>query len=121
MLTSTPAHAQPGIAGTDTTKAPTFNEDVATILYNNCASCHRAGQMAPMSLASYKEVRPWARAIKGKVLTREMPPWFADTRYGNFLNELLLTQDQIDTIVAWADAGAPEGADKAPTFPTFSE
>ena len=121
MLTSTPAHAQPSIAGADTTKAPTFNEDVATILYNNCASCHRADQMAPMSLASYKEVRPWARAIKGKVLTREMPPWFADTRYGNFLNELLLTQDQIDTIVAWADAGAPEGAGKAPTFPTFTE
>ncbi len=102
-------------------EAPTFNEDVAVILYDSCASCHRAGQMAPMSLASYTDARPWARAIKGKVVAREMPPWYADARYGTFRNETALTEEEIDTIVAWVDAGAPEGAGEAPRFPTFAE
>ena len=108
------------ITAAETPKALTFNEDIALILYGNCASCHRAGQMAPMSLASYKEVRPWARAIRGKVLAREMPPWYADKRYGKFLNEMALTQEEINAIVAWVDAGAPEGTGDAPAFPIFA-
>ena len=100
---------------------PTFNEDVAVILYDNCASCHRAGQVAPMALTSYTAARPWARAIKGKVVAREMPPWFADARYGRFRNEMTLTQDEVDILAAWADAGAPEGTGEAPELPTFSE
>src|SRR5687767_7853531 len=70
-----PAQATPATA-------PTFNNDVAPILYENCVSCHRPGEVAPMSLLSYKEARPWARAIKSRVLTRQMPPWGADPHYG---------------------------------------
>ena len=98
---------------------PTFNADVAPILYENCAVCHRAGQVAPMTLTSYAEVRPWARAIKGKVTSREMPPWFADPRYGNFQDVPTLSQAEIDTIAAWADGGAPQGAGPAPDAPVF--
>ena len=98
---------------------PTFNADVAPILYENCASCHRDGQVAPMSLTSYAEVRPWARAIKTKVVSREMPPWFADPRYGHFKNVPTLSQAEIDTVAAWADGGAPEGVGAEPVVPTF--
>ena len=65
-----------------------------------------------MSLSSYDEARPWAKAIKQKVVSREMPPWLADPKFGKFRNDRSLTQQQIDTIVAWADAGAPKGDDK---------
>ena len=74
---------------------PTFNKDVAPIVFNNCVSCHRPNQIAPMSLMSYQEVRPWARAIKNKVVKREMPPWFADPRFGEFRNDPRLTDEQI--------------------------
>src|SRR5438105_717840 len=82
--------------------SPTFNADIAPILYQNCATCHRAGEIAPMSLMSYKEVRPWAKSIKAKVVAREMPPWAADPHYGKFRNERRLTDQQIATLVAWA-------------------
>src|SRR5262245_11070356 len=62
----------------------TFNKDVAPILFKSCAECHRPGEAAPMSLLSYKEVRPWAKAIREKVLSREMPPWHADPHVGQF-------------------------------------
>ena len=88
---------------------PTFNKDVASIIFNNCVSCHRPDQVAPMSLMSYQEIRPWARAIKDKVTKREMPPWRADGRFGEFRNDRRLSAEQIDTIVAWADGGAPQG------------
>ena len=88
---------------------PTFNKDVAPIVFDNCVSCHRPNQIAPMSLMSYQEVRPWARAIKNKVVKREMPPWFADPRFGEFRNDPRLTDEQIKTIATWADAGAPQG------------
>ena len=101
-------------------EAPTFNAEVAPILYENCASCHRKGEVAPMPLTSYQETRPWARSIKAKVVAREMPPWFADPRYGQFKNVLALTETEIDTISAWADAGAPEGAGPAPDAPVFA-
>lgn len=87
----------------------TFNKDVLPILQKNCQGCHRPGQIAPMSLLSYKDARPWARAMKNVVVTKTMPPWFADPQYGHFLNERRLKQSEIDTIAKWADAGAPEG------------
>ena len=61
-------------------EAPTFTKDVAPILFDNCVVCHRVGEVAPMALTSYQAVRPWARAIKDKVVSREMPPWHADPR-----------------------------------------
>jgi hypothetical protein len=88
---------------------PTFNKDVAPILFNNCVTCHRPSQIAPMALMSYAQARPWARAIKDKVLKREMPPWRADERFGTFRNDRRLSAEQIKTIADWADAGAPEG------------
>jgi hypothetical protein len=100
---------------------PTFTKDVAPILYENCVVCHRQGEIAPMSLMSYQEARPWSRAIKEKVVTREMPPWHADRRFGEFRNSRGLTQQQIDTIAAWVDGGAPKGEDAdMPPTPTFA-
>ena len=91
--------------------APTFADHVAPIFYESCVNCHRPGQIAPMSLLSYQEARPWARSIKNKVETRAMPPWHLDRRIGiqNFLNDPSLTEDQIATIVKWVDTGAPQG------------
>ena len=100
--------------------APTFNKDVAAILFDNCVTCHRPNQIAPMALLSYKEARPWARAIKDKVVRGDMPPWRADAKFGTFRNDRRLTPEQIKTIVAWVDGGAPEGetplAAKLPDF-----
>ena len=101
--------------------APTFNKDVAPILFANCVACHRPGEVAPMSLLTYQDARPWAKGIKSKVLAHEMPPWFADPRYGSFQNKRGLTQAQIDTLVAWADAGAPQGTGAAPVAPQMAD
>jgi mono/diheme cytochrome c family protein len=87
----------------------TFNRDIAPIFYKNCAECHRQDDIAPMALMTYKEARPWARSIKEKVLTREMPPWSPDPKYGEFTNDHRLSQKDIQTIVAWVDQGAREG------------
>ena len=89
----------------------TFTKDVAPIFQNNCQVCHRPGSMAPMSLLTYEEARPWARSIKQKVLAREMPPWFIDKNVGvqHFSNDRSLTDDEIATILTWVDAGAPQG------------
>ena len=110
-------------AGAEAEGVPSFSKDVAPILFEKCVVCHRPGQIAPMSLISYKTTRPWARAIKEKVVAREMPPWFADANASvKFRNDRSLTQEQIDTIVAWADGGAPEGnATELPSFPEFFE
>ena len=101
-------------------ETPTYNAEVGSILLDNCASCHRPNQIAPMSLLSYRDARPWARAIKAKVEAREMPPWFTDPRYGEFANDTSLGEDQIATIVAWVDGGTPEGDGRAPEPPQFS-
>lgn len=93
----------------DRKKSVTFTKDVAPILFKNCVGCHRPDDIAPMSLLSYKEARPWARSIKEKVLTRAMPPWPADPRYGEFANDTSLSEPDINTIVAWVDQGAKEG------------
>jgi hypothetical protein len=100
----------------------TFTKHVAPILYSRCASCHRPSQMAPMSLLSYEETRPWAKAIRQRVVRREMPPWFADPAHGRFANDPSLPQAEIDTIAAWVDAGAPKGDEKdLPPMPVFTE
>ncbi|MCY4600026.1 MAG: cytochrome c, partial [Acidobacteria bacterium] len=78
---------------------PTYNGNVGRILLDNCASCHRPGQVAPMSLLNYAESRPWARAIKAKVESREMPPWFADPRFGKFSNDSSLSDAEIEAVV----------------------
>src|SRR5512137_110958 len=93
-----------------------FHKDVEPILQRNCQTCHRPGQVAPMSFLTYQNVRPWAKAMKAAVLARKMPPWFADPQHGPYLNDRSLTPNEIDMIAKWADAGAPEGDVKdAPT------
>ena len=87
----------------------TFNKDVLTIMQKRCQGCHRPGEVAPMSFLTYSDVRPWAKAIREAVLTRKMPPWFADPHYGKFSNDRSLTKGEIDTLVSWVDAGAREG------------
>jgi hypothetical protein len=108
-------------ASNDNRATVTFTKDVAPILFKNCAECHRPGEVAPMSLLSYKEVRPWARSIKEKVVNRDMPPWLADSQNTHFANDRRLSQKEIDTIVSWVDAGAPKGDDKEPAPPSFTE
>src|SRR6187399_1298237 len=93
-------------------ETPTFYKDVLPILQKNCQTCHRPGQVAPMSFLDYQSVRPWAKSMKTAVASRKMPPWFADPQYGHILNDRTLKQSDIDTIVKWADAGAPEGNPK---------
>ena len=111
-----------GSTGDSRTIAPTFNKDVAPIMYKNCVSCHRSGEIGPMSLVTYKEVRPWARAVREKVATRQMPPWHPDPHYGEWDGDRRLSQKEVDTIVAWVDGGAKEGDAKdlapPPTFPS---
>src|SRR5262245_17577336 len=89
----------------------TFAKDVAPILQKSCQTCHRPGQIAPMSLLTYEDARPWARAIKQKVSSREMPPWYIDRHVGitKFKDDPSLTDAEIATIAQWADAGAPQG------------
>ncbi len=87
----------------------TFNKDVLPVLQKNCQTCHRPGEIAPMPFLTYAGTRPWARAIKAAVVSKKMPPWFADPKYGHFANDRSLSQSEIDTLATWADAGAPEG------------
>ncbi|HMD35671.1 MAG TPA: hypothetical protein VKH42_11915, partial [Vicinamibacterales bacterium] len=88
-----------------TTAAPavTFTKDVAPILHAKCVTCHRAGEVAPMSLITYQDARPYARAIRDKVVSRVMPPWFADPKFGSFANDARLSAKEIDTIAGWVD------------------
>src|SRR4051812_17932855 len=88
--------------------APTFTRDVAPILMRSCVQCHRPGQVAPMSLLTYEEARPWARSIKTKVTKREMPPWNLDPTVGikEILDDPSLSEAEIQTIAGWVDAGS---------------
>ncbi len=88
---------------------PTFYRDVLPILQNHCQECHRAGEMAPMSLAAYAETRPWARAIAEQVGAGKMPPWFADPCCGKFANDRSLSTAERETLLQWANGGAPAG------------
>jgi hypothetical protein len=94
----------------------TFNKDVLPVLEKNCQTCHRPGEVAPMSLLTYTDARPWAKAIKAAVAARKMPPWFADANVGHFANDKRLSDAEIATLSAWADGGAIEGdaKDKPP-------
>jgi mono/diheme cytochrome c family protein len=108
--------------GSKPTQAVTFSRDVARILYKNCVECHKPNDLAPFSVLTYKDVRPWARSVREKVITREMPPWHADPRYGAFKNDARLSTKDIDTIVAWVDQGAKEGDPKdLPALPDQDE
>ena len=90
----------------------TYSRDIAPIFQNHCQDCHRPGEIGKMSLLTYKEVRPWARAIRKAVKTTEMPPWDADPKFGKFKNDVSLSKEQINKILVWVDGGAPEGDSK---------
>jgi hypothetical protein len=100
--------------GTQSAAKPTFTKDIAPIFQEKCEVCHRPGSMAPMSLVTYEETRPWARSIKERVIRRQMPPWHLDPTVGiqSFENDRSLNDAQIATIVKWVDAGAPQGDPK---------
>src|SRR5215469_1361742 len=91
-----------------TVRPVTFTKDIAPIFQAKCQECHRPGTAAPMSLISYEETRPWAKAIKERVISRNMPPWHIDKTVGiqHFLNDRSLSDSQIETIVKWVDTGA---------------
>src|SRR5262245_48000026 len=100
--------------------APTFARDVAPILYKHCATCHRKGEIAPMSLLTYEEVRPWAKSIREKVSEGAMPPWHADPAHGRFKNDRRLSPQEKDVLLRWAGGGAPKGDPKdLPAPPRF--
>jgi len=102
--------------------APTFSKDVAPILQSHCQSCHRPGEAAPFSLLTYEQARPWASTMKRAVKQKIMPPWYADPAFGHFSNDRSLSEKEINTIVAWANAGALEGdASEVPPPPKFVE
>src|SRR5262245_66313265 len=107
------AFAAPAL-GADTARQVTFSKDVAPILQAKCQECHQPNSIAPMSLITFEEARPWARSIKDRVATRQMPPWHIDKGVGvqKFKNDMSLTDEQVDTIVSWVDQGALQGNPK---------
>lgn len=101
---------------------PTFSKDVAPILFRNCTSCHRPGEIAPMSLLTYEDARPWAKAIRDEVGEGHMPPWHAEAPHGTFVGERRLTEAEKATLLAWASNGAPQGDLKdLPPAPTYTD
>lgn len=108
-------------AGPRSQERPTFSHDVAPIFYKHCVTCHHPGDIAPMSLLTYKDARPWAAAIREQVVSRKMPPWLADPAIGHWSNDPRLSAAEIQTIRAWAENSAPEGDPQempaAPSFP----
>jgi hypothetical protein len=109
------------VAGAAAAQIPTFTKDVAPILDRNCVICHRPGDIAPMSLMSYEEARPWAKSIKAQIATGKMPPWHATEPRGTFSNDRRLTDREKETLVAWVDHGAPKGDLKdLPPVPAFA-
>jgi mono/diheme cytochrome c family protein len=105
--------AAPGMAA-DTAKPVTFSKDVAPIFQAKCQECHQPNSIAPMSLITFQDVRPWARSIKERVGARQMPPWHIDRSVGvqKFKNDMSLSDEQVDTIVRWVDGGALQGDPK---------
>src|SRR5262249_23555684 len=89
----------------------TFTKDIAPIVQRSCENCQRQGGVAPMSLSTYAEARPWARAMKRQTSLREMPPWFIDKNIGiqKFKDDISLSDEEIAKIARWADSGAPQG------------
>lgn len=111
LVTLTLAASVAATAGS-VTSTPTYYKDIAPVMEARCQECHRPGEIAPMSFMTYSEVRPWAKAIKTAVLTKKMPPWFADPHFGKFSNDRSLSQHEIDTLIAWIDGGAKQGDPK---------
>ncbi len=112
----------PSLSANTKSKAVTFNKDIAPIFFKSCAECHRPGEAAPFSALSYKDVRPWAKSIREKVVSKQMPPWHADPHVGQFKNNRSLTPAEIDLITAWVDGGAVEGnAKELPPAPKFAD
>ena len=108
--------------GASTEKSPTFYKDVLPIVQTHCQACHRSGEIAPMPLVTYNDVKPWAAAMKSAVQSKQMPPWFADARYGKFSNDPSLSNDEIAMVVKWVDAHAPAGdPNNAPPPPHWAE
>src|SRR6266852_110308 len=100
----------PGAIPAAAADSPTFYKDVLPILQSNCQTCHRPGEVAPMSLITYQDARPWAKAIKAAVVTQKMPPWFMDPKYDHRYSDVRrLSEVDTKTLAAWADNGAPEG------------
>jgi hypothetical protein len=87
----------------------TWAQEISRIIYKRCSGCHRPEGKSPMSLLTYEEARPWAKAIKEQVLNRQMPPWGAVKGFGDFSNDASLTQDEMNRIAEWVEGGAPEG------------
>ena len=109
-------------ARTDAPATPTFSRDVAPILFNNCASCHRPNDIAPMSLLTYEDARPWAKSIRQQVATGNMPPWHASQPHGTFSNDRRLSEKDKDTLIRWVDGGAPKGDPKdLPAAPKLAD
>src|SRR4051812_31277514 len=104
LVTSASLHALAQSAAVP--PGPTYSRDVAPILYKNCTSCHRPGEIGPMSLLTYKDARPWARSIGARVEAGTMPPWHADPSTGEFANDRRLTAVEKETIAKWVAAGA---------------
>src|ERR1700754_4948565 len=98
-----------GLTARQAPATPTYTKDVAPILYKNCTSCHRPGEIGPMSLLSYADARPHARNMAAQVTAGTMPPWHADPSVGRFENARSLSTADRDVIVRWANGGAPEG------------
>ena len=90
-------------------QAPTFAEDVAEMIYTHCGTCHRSGEIGPMSLTNYDEVRSWANMIQYVTETKYMPPWQPDPDYSRFLGENFLTDEEIEVISDWVNAGYAKG------------
>ena len=120
-----PAAAQPAVtqaSAANSASGPTFSKDVAPILYKNCVTCHRPGEIAPMSLITYDDVKQYRSEIKEEVGAGHMPPWHANAPDGTFLNERRLSAADKNTIMKWADAGGPQGDPKdMPALPKFTE
>jgi len=110
------------VSGAEITAAPTYTRDVAPILYKNCVSCHRPGDIGPMPLLTYEQTRPWAKSIREKVSLSQMPPWHSAEPRGTFSNDRRLSEAEKNTLVAWATTGAVKGdAKDLPALPKFTE
>jgi hypothetical protein len=112
---------EPSPASAAAPRSPSFYRDVLPVLQARCQACHRVGEIGPMPLVTYDQVRPFARVIAASVAARKMPPWFADAQVGHFSNDPSLTPQEIATLVAWAKSGAPGGDSRdAPAPPQFA-
>ena len=99
---------------------PTFYRDILPILHKHCQRCHRPGEIAPMPFVTYEQTRPWARAIQQAVRSKHMPPWFADSHFGRFLNDPSLSPEEIAKLSLWAEKNSPPGdPHEAPPTPPW--